>query len=90
MTNVLGLGKAVDLLSSAMLPGSVCHIFPLLLLRSGNDADCARGGDSGGGKLRHLKAVAGMTGRNMDPYMGRASWAMGWRRCFPALSAVAA
>lgn len=22
--------------------------------------------------LGHLKAVAGMTGRNMDPYMGRA------------------
>lgn len=32
MTNVLGLGKPSILLSSAMLPGSVCRIFPLLLL----------------------------------------------------------
>ncbi len=90
MTNVLGLGKAVDFTLSAMLPGSVCHIFPLLLLMVSNDADCARGGDSGSGKLRSSKAVAGMTGRNMDPYMGRAFVAMGWRRCFLALSAVAA
>ena len=40
--------------------------------------------------LGHLKAVAGMTGRNMDPYMDGHSSVMVWQRCFPALSAVAA
>lgn len=40
--------------------------------------------------LGHLKAVAGMTGRNMDPYMGGHSSVMGWRRCFLVLSVAAA
>ncbi len=40
--------------------------------------------------LGHLKAVAGMTGRNMDPYMGRAFVGDGHDDAFWPLSAVAA
>ena len=39
--------------------------------------------------LGHLKAVAGMTGRSMDPYMGRAFVGDGRRRCSPGRWAAA-
>lgn len=73
MTNVLGLGKAVDftLVSYAAwfglphfsTPGfngqAMMLIAPVAVILVAEN-------------LGHLKAVAGMTGRNMDPYMGRA------------------
>ncbi|STH73081.1 transporter [Escherichia coli] len=54
-----------------MLPGSVCHIFStpafngqaMMLIAPVAVILVAE-------NLGHLKAVAGMTGRNMDPYMG--------------------
>jgi putative pyrimidine permease RutG len=73
LTNVLGLGKPVDFtaLSQAAwfgLPHTTSPTFDLhamvliapvaIILVAEN--------------LGHLKAVAGMTGRNLDPYMGRA------------------
>ncbi|MDD9136420.1 pyrimidine utilization transport protein G [Escherichia coli] len=73
MTNVLGLGKAVDftLVSHAAWFGlphfstpafngqAMMLIAPVAVILVAEN-------------LGHLKAVAGMTGRNMDPYMGRA------------------
>ncbi|HDX6419175.1 TPA: pyrimidine utilization transport protein G [Escherichia coli] len=73
MTNLLGLGKAVDftLVSHAAWFGlphfstpafnsqAMMLIAPVAVILVAEN-------------LGHLKAVAGMTGRNMDPYMGRA------------------
>lgn len=91
MTNLLGLGKAVDftLVSHAAWFGlphfstpafnsqAMMLIAPVAVILVAEN-------------LGHLKAVAGMTGRNMDPYMGRHSSVMGWRRCFLVLSVAAA
>lgn len=72
MTNVLGLGKAVDFTLVSHAAGSVCRIFhsgfngqAMMLIAPVAVILVAE-------NLGHLKAVAGMTGRNMDPYMGRA------------------
>ena len=72
MTNVLGLGKAVDFTRQPCCPFGLPHfstpafngqammlIAPVAVILVAEN-------------LGHLKAVAGMTGRNMDPYMGRA------------------
>lgn len=73
LTNGLGLGKALDLsgIASAAwlgLPGLTAPVFSasaMLLIAPVAIILVAE-------NLGHLKAVTAMTGRNLDPYMGRA------------------
>ena len=73
LTNVLGLGKPMDVSSIAQaawfgLPGFTAPVFSanaLLLIAPVAIILIAE-------NLGHLKAVTAMTGKNLDPYMGRA------------------
>ena len=73
LTNVLGLGKPMDVSSIAQaawfgLPGLTAPVFSanaLLLIAPVAIILIAE-------NLGHLKAVTAMTGKNLDPYMGRA------------------
>ena len=73
LTNVLGLGKPMDVSSIAQaawigLPGFTAPVFnanALLLIAPVAIILIAE-------NLGHLKAVTAMTGKNLDPYMGRA------------------
>lgn len=73
LTNGLGLGKPVDftLLSQAAwfgLPHTTAPTFDLQAMVLIAPVAIILVAEN----LGHLKAVAGMTGRNLDPYMGRA------------------
>ncbi|USC55266.1 pyrimidine utilization transport protein G [Klebsiella pneumoniae] len=72
LANGLGLGKPLDFSPSPRRRGSGCRTLPpsfngqaMMLIAPVAVILVAE-------NLGHLKAVAGMTGRNMDPYMGRA------------------
>ena len=94
MTNVLGAGKKLSiLLSSAMLPwvSGLPHFSTPAFNGQAMMLDCARGGDSGGGKLRSSQGSRRDDWTQYGPVYG-AGICRRWsgNDAFPALSAVAA